>query len=317
MGYTLDDKLVVGISSSALFNLTESDAVFRQNGENAYRKYQAEHIDDTLKPGVAFSFIKRLLSLNNLCEDQCPLVEVIILSRNDPETGLRVMRSIKTHGLDISRAIFSQGKSPYEFMQALHMSLFLSANRDDVVEALGMGFAAGQVIGQPAADLEGTDLRVAFDFDGVLASDESERVFQEGGLEDFHENEALNASSPLEEGRLAIFLRALNRIQEIEDALKLKDLQYKQRLRVAIVTARNAPAHERVVSTLRERGLHVNDAFFLGGIDKSTILNVLRPHIFFDDQRGHLEPAADQVPCVHIPFGVLNASPSEQQTSSE
>lgn len=310
MGYTLDDKLVVGISSSALFNLTESDAIFRQYGEKAYSEYQAEHIDDTLKPGVAFSFIKRLLSLNNLCEDQCPLVEVIILSRNDPETGLRVMRSIKAYDLDISRAIFSQGKSPYEFMQALHMSLFLSANRDDVVEALGMGFAAGQVIGQPAADLAGTDLRVAFDFDGVLASDESERVFQKSGLKDFQENEALNASNPLEEGRLAIFLRALNRIQEIEDALKQKDPNYKQRLRVAIVTARNAPAHERVVSTLRERGLHVNDAFFLGGIDKSKILNVLRPHIFFDDQRGHLEPAADEVPCVHIPFGILNDAPS-------
>lgn len=310
MGYTLDDKLVVGISSSALFNLTESDRVFRLKGEKAYRKYQEDHIDDTLEPGVAFSFIKRLLSLNSLCKDQCPLVEVIILSRNDPETGLRVMRSIKEHGLEISRAIFSQGKSPYTYMAALHMSLFLSANRNDVTEALGMGFAAGQVIGRPAADLEGTDLRVAFDFDGVLAPDDSERVYQEQGIEAFHENEALKAAIPLGEGRLTDFLRALNRIQEIEDSLKQEDPRYQQRLRVAIVTARNAPAHERVVTSLREQGVHVNDAFFLGGIDKSKILNVLRPHIFFDDQRGHLEPAADEVPCVHIPFGILNDAPS-------
>lgn len=310
MSYELADKLVVGVASSALFDLKESDAVFRTGGEQEYRAYQDQHLADTLEPGVAFPFVRRLLSLNDLAPANSPLVEVIILSRNDPETGLRVMRSIQSHQLHITRAIFMQGRSPYKFIGALSMSLFLSGDREDVREAMDLGFAAGQVIGAPARDPEGKDLRIAFDFDGVLADDESERIMQSNGLEAFHENETENALAPMHEGRLTDFLRGINRIQDIEERLQRDDPAYNRRVHVAIVTARNAPSHERVVKTIQSWGLRVNDAFFLGGIEKAAVLEVLRPHIFFDDQRTHLEPAADTVPCVHVPFGIVNQKAS-------
>lgn len=306
MPYELDDLLVVGVASSALFDLSESDQVFRDHGEARYREYQDRHLADTLRPGVAYSFVKRLLSLNDLSEDGAPLVEVIILSRNDPETGMRVMRSVNSHGLPISRAIFMQGRSPYRFIEALNMSLFLSANEIDVREALEMGYAAGQVLGAPAASPSGQDLRIAFDFDGVLADDSSERVMQSSGLEAFHQNETTNAEVPLPKGRLMQFLRGINRIQDIEEQLAADEPSYNRRVHVAIVTARNAPSHERVVRTLQSWGLRVNDAFFLGGIEKARVLRVLRPHIFFDDQLGHLDDAADEIPSVHVPFGVAN-----------
>lgn len=307
MAYTLEDKLVVGVASSALFDLSDSDTVFREQGENQYREYQEQHIADPLEPGVAFPFIKRLLSLNDLSPEN-PLVEVMVLSRNDPETGLRVMRSIAHHGLTITRAIFMQGHSPYAYMGALNMSLFLSQNLKDVRVALDMGFAAGQVIGSPAADPEDTDLRVAFDFDGVLADDSSERVMQTEGLSGFHAHETEHLDDPLLEGKLSDFLRGINRIQDVEDARTAEDPDYNRRVHVSIVTARNAPAHERVVRTLQSWGVRVNNAFFLGGVEKAKILRVLRPHIFFDDQLGHLTSAADEIPSVHVPFGVVNNS---------
>jgi len=308
--YELAGRLVVGIASSALFDLAESDKVFREQGEEAYRAYQQEHLDDTLIPGVAFSFIRRLLSLNDLAEASDPLVEVIVLSRNDPDTGLRVMRSVQAHGLPISRAIFMQGRSPYRFMPALSMCLFLSANRDDVREAVAMGLPAGHVLGPAVEDDAGNrDLRVAFDFDGVLATDASERVYQAGGIEEFRAHEVANTQIPHDPGPLRDFLAAVNRIQQHEENERRKDPDYRIRVHVSIVTARNAPAHERAVMSLRGWGLRVNDAFFLGGIDKGTIMTVLKPHIFFDDQAIHLASTARTTPSVHIPFGQLNATP--------
>lgn len=306
MPFPLDEMLVVGVASSALFDLSDSDKIFREHGEDEYRSYQEEHLDETLHPGVAFPFIRRLLSLNNLSPDGEQLVEVIILSRNDPETGLRVMRSLEAHGLPISRAIFMQGRSSHEYMSALNMSLFLSANADDVRAAIDRGLPAGRVVGTPAEDPEGTDLRIAFDFDGVLTDDSSERIMQASNLEAFHENEASQIEVPMPEGLLAQFLRGINRIQDIEEDLVRSDADYNRRVHVAIVTARNAPAHERVVRTLQDWGLRVNDAFFLGGVEKARILGVLRPHIFFDDQEDHLRGAADKVPSVHVPFGIIN-----------
>ncbi len=306
MAYDLENMLVVGVASSALFDLSDADNVFRDHGEARYREYQEAQIANALKPGVAFPFIKRLLSLNDLSPDGKPLVEVIVLSRNDPETGLRVMRSVAHHDLPISRAIFMQGRSPYEYMGALNMSLFLSQNEQDVRIALGMGFAAGQVLGLPAADPNGRDLRVAFDFDGVLADDSSERVMQADGLPAFHAHETEHLEEPLSEGTLSEFLRGINRIQDIEEALVDTTPGYNRRVHVAIVTARNAPSHERVVKTLKSWGVRVNDAFFLGGIEKAKVLRVLKPHIFFDDQLGHLQGAADEIPSVHVPFGVIN-----------
>lgn len=306
MAYDLEKMLVVGVASSALFDLADADAVFREHGEARYREYQEENIAQALEPGVAFPFIKRLLSLNGLSQDGAPLVEVIVLSRNDPETGLRVMRSIADHELPISRAIFMQGRSPFKFMGALNMSLFLSQNEKDVRLALSLGFAAGQVLGLPAADPTGTDLRIAFDFDGVLADDSSERVMQAEGLPAFHAHETEHLEEPLPEGRLFEFLRGINRIQDIEEKLVETQPDYNRRVHVAIVTARNAPSHERVIRTLQSWGVRVNDAFFLGGVEKAKVLRVLKPHVFFDDQLGHLEGAADEIPSVHVPFGLVN-----------
>lgn len=302
----LERALVIGVASSALFDLRESDAVFREQGEERYREYQREHLDDVLEPGVAFPFIRRLLDLNDL-SDRERLVEVVILSRNDPETGMRVMRSVAHHGLDITRAIFMQGRAPYRFMEPLRMSLFLSANEDDVREAIDMGFAAGRVVGRAQPDDGDTDLRIAFDFDGVLADDSAERVFQSEGLDGYQESESALAEVPLSRGPMADFLEKINRIQGIEESKSLDDPSgYRRRVHVAVVTARSAPAHERAINSIGQWGLRVNDAFFLGGIDKGPILEVLRPHIFFDDQRRHVEGASLSTPSVHIPFGEIN-----------
>ena len=302
----LEHALIVGVASSALFDLRSSDAVFRQDGEQKYREYQRDHLDNPLGPGVAFPFIRRLLALNDLSEDE-RLVEVVVLSRNDPETGLRVMRSVERHGLDITRAIFMQGRSPYRFMEPLRMSLFLSANETDVREAIRMGFAAGRVVGRAVADDGGTDLRIAFDFDGVLADDSSEQFYQKRSLEEYQENESALADVPLPKGPLAAFLEKINHIQGIEDGKHNADPDgYKRRVRVAVVTARSAPAHERAINSIRGWGLRVNDAFFLGGINKGPILGVLQPHIFFDDQHRHVDTASRSTPSVHIPFGELN-----------
>lgn len=306
MPYDLASRLVVGLASSALFDLSESDQVFRESGEAVYRQYQREHRGRLLPPGVAFPFIKRLLSLNSLRRGD-PLVEVILLSKNDPDTGLRVMDSIAAHRLGISRAVFLQGRSPHRFIDALDISLFLSANEDDVRAANAAGHAAGQVLASDFVDQDSDEeLRIAFDFDGVLADDQSEAVFQAAGIDEFHQHERRHAATPVSPGPLAPFLRKLHSIQALEEQKALADRDYVRRLRVSIVTARNAPAHERVITTMRDWGVTVNEAFFLGGIEKRQVLSVLKPHIFFDDQQSHLRPAAADLPCVHIPFGALN-----------
>jgi len=305
--YELGHRLVVGVASSALFDLRESDALFRSRGEAAYREYQEQHLDDPLEPGVAFPFIRRLLSLNDLGEPADPLVEVIVLSRNDPDTGLRVMRSVEHHELQISRAVFMRGKSPYKFMPALGMSLFLSSDRASVLQAAALGLPAGRVLDSTAADdMDDPDLRIAFDFDGVLGDDSSEQIFQSGDLKEFHAHEREQAHVPQEPGPLKDFLAKINVIQTKEEERKLADPDYRIRLHVSIVTARNAPAHERAIRSLKSWGVNVNDAFLLGGIAKAPIIEALQPHIFFDDQLLHLESTAEAAPSVHKPFGALN-----------
>ncbi|MFD7982522.1 5'-nucleotidase [Kitasatospora indigofera] len=317
MAYELADRLVVGIASSALFDLTDSDKVFREQGEEIYRSYQEEHLDDTLPPGVAFPFIRRLLSLNDLAPED-PLVEVIVLSRNDPDTGLRVMRSIQTHELPISRAVFMQGRSPHRFMPALNMSLFLSANQTDVREAVDAGLPAGYVLGPPAEDdMNDRDLRISFDFDGILATDASERVYPSDGIAGFRAHEVANAAVAHDAGPLKDFLAAVNRIQRREEEERLKDPGYRLRVHVSIVTARNAPAHERAVMSLKKWGLRVNDAFFLGGIDKGEIMKVLKPHIFFDDQATHLASTSRTTPSVHVPFGQINKDETHSEPAQD
>lgn len=309
MAYELGKRLVIGVASSAMFDLSESDTVFRKQGEEEYRKYQLENLENHLNKGVSFSFIKRLLSLNNLSEnpETDPLVEVVLLSRNDPDTGLRVMKSIKHHDLPISRAIFMQGKSPYEYIPALSISLFLSGNSSDVKEAIGMGYPAGHVLESTIVDEDDDDLRIAFDFDGVLADDESETVMHNtNDVNQFHEHETKNVLQPHNPGPLKEFLVKISDIQKLEEKKKKSEPGYKNRLRVSIVTARNAPSHERALNTLKEWGVMANDAFFLGGVDKGLVLGVLKPHIFFDDQSGHLNSTSTVAPSVHIPFGVKN-----------
>ena len=307
MPYDLNNQLVIGIASSALFDLTASDDVFMRRGEDEYRQYQEEHLSDPLQPGVAFPFIKRLLALNDLAaEGEPPFVEVIILSKNDPDTGLRVMRSVEHHGLAITRAVFMQGHSPHAFMPAFEMALFLSADGNDVAKAVGEGHPAGQVLDTSSASDDTDDLRIAFDFDGVLADDSSERVMQERGLEAFHENEVEHIEEPVPAGLLRDLLAGINRIQRREEEIRKNDASYQIRVHVSLVTARNAPSHERAVKSLQAWGVTVNDAFFLGGVDKAGVLQILKPHIFFDDQTSHLIAASKVVPSVHVPFGFTN-----------
>jgi 5'-nucleotidase len=309
VAYDLQNRLVIGIASSALFDLQESEAVFNRDGEDAYREYQEAHLDSPLQPGIAFPFIRRLLALNNLRPTNDPLVEVIILSRNDPDTGLRVMRSVQAHDLSISRAIFMQGRSPYKFMPALNMSLFLSAHEPDVLEAVNQGLPAGRVLQSSFTDdPEDGSLRIAFDFDGVLANDTSESIYQSGGLDGFQAHEVANASIPHGPGPLKDLLAKINVIQQREQERLNEDPGYRMRVHVALLTARNAPAHERAVLSLKQWGVRVNDAFFLGGIEKAAITAVLKPHIFFDDQKDHLEGTSKVTPSVHVPFGRLNRS---------
>ncbi|HGM5879959.1 MAG: 5'-nucleotidase [Stenotrophomonas maltophilia] len=309
MPYELKDRLVVGVASSAMFDLGDSDKIFRTQGEQKYREYQEVNKDEPLAEGIAFSFIKRLLSLNDLsASDEGPLIEVVLLSRNDPDTGLRVMNSIKHHGLGITRAIFQQGLSPYDYIPALSISLFLSSNKSDVLEAIAKGFPAGYVMdSKKIDDPEDQTLRIAFDFDGVLADDGAETVMQETkDVSVFHAHETLNVMEPLGGGPLKEFLMKVSRIQRAEEAKRKLDINYKNRLRVSIVTARNAPSHERAINTLKSWGVMANDAFFLGGVEKKLVLNVMRPHIFFDDQSGHLASASEVAPSVHVPFGIAN-----------
>jgi 5'-nucleotidase len=309
MAYDLGKRLVIGVASSAMFDLLASDTVFRTYGEEEYRKYQLDNLDNPLDKGVSYSFIKRLLSLNNLSEnpESDPLVEVVLLSRNDPDTGLRVMKSIKHYNLPISRAIFMQGKSPYEYIPALSISLFLSGNSSDIKEAIGMGYPAGHVLKSTIVDEDDDDLRIAFDFDGVLADDESETVMHNtNDVSQFHDHETKNVLQPHNPGPLKEFLVKISNIQKLEELKKKSEPEYKNRLRVSIVTARNAPSHERALNTLKGWGVMANDAFFLGGVDKGLVLGVLKPHIFFDDQSGHLDSTSSVAPSVHIPFGVKN-----------
>jgi 5'-nucleotidase len=308
VAYPIDEKLVIAVASSALFDLTASERVFREKGEEEYRQYQRAHEDETLEPGVAFPLVRRLLSLNGADSAEQP-VEVILLSRNDPDTGLRVLKSIAAHALPISRAAFVKGKTPFRYLEAFNAALFLSANEEDVRMAVERGAPAGQVLPTEFIDDSAeTELRIAFDFDGIIADDSAEAIFKSSGLAAFHASEAQAASVPMPAGPLSKFFREVAKLQQRELTRRAADPRYEPRLRLAIITARNAPAHERVVTTLREWGMQIDEVFFLGGVEKARILREFRPHIFFEDQLSHLETASKLFPCVHVPFGVANVA---------
>jgi len=308
MAFQIEHKLVIGVASSALFDLTASHQVYLDSGPDEYRKYQEQNLDVILGKGVAFPFIRRFLNINKCFPRQSP-VEVVLFSRNSPETGLRVMRSIAHYGLDISRAAFMTGKSPYTYLPAFNASLFLSANEEDVRNAIAASYPAGLVLpSQINDDDDDVELRVAFDFDGVIADDESETIFKKNNdIDEFHAHETRHVAVPHQPGPLADMFQKLALMQRLEERMQRRDPGYRQILRIAIITARNAPSHERVVTTLKSWGVSANETFFLGGMNKARVLSVFKPHIFFDDQLTHLKASpGGTIPMVHVPFGVAN-----------
>lgn len=296
-------KLVVAISSRALFNLDDSHAIFQTQGKEAFCRYQVEHEDEVLAPGYGFSLVQKFLSINESCLDE-PLVEIILVSQNSADTGLRIFNSIAHYGLNITRAAFTSGISPYNYISAFGAHLFLSANSDDVAKALEAGFAAATILCGPSSITSSGQLRIAFDGDSVLFSDESERIYQQQGLQVFAENERKAAKTPLPGGPFKEFLAALHYIQSQFDPQSSP-------IRTALVTARSAPAHERVVRTLRLWGIRIDEALFLGGMAKGPFLKAFGADIFFDDQKKHCESAAQHVAAAHVPHGITNQTPAE------
>lgn len=295
MSSIITEKLVVAISSRALFDLDESHGIYERDGVDAYTQHQISLEEEPLAPGVAFPLVKKLLALNQNRAEQ-PVIEVILLSRNSADTGLRVFNSIRHHQLPISRAAFTRGASTSAYVGAFGAHLFLSTNPEDVRAALACGHAAATVLASNSTDSTGDQLRIAFDGDAVLFSDDSERIFKTQGLAAFEENEAASARIPLEGGPFKPFLALLHQIQRYKSDL----------IRTALVTARGAPAHERVVRTLRAWDIRIDEAFFLGGFDKGSILKSFGADIFFDDQKVHCESARLHVATGHVPHGVAN-----------
>lgn len=306
MAYPIEKKLVVGISANSLFDLKKEDDIYNTEGLDAYRKYQIDNKKEILPKGVAFPFIKRLLHINDIYTIEKP-IEVVLLSKNSPETGIRIFNSIKHYKLDITRAAFMSGKPAYEYIPAFNISLFLSTNENDVELALQSKYAAGRVIRTNVIDEEEvSELRVAFDFDGVIADDEAETVYQNEGIEKYYEYETLHSQEALNPGPLADFFKRLSFFQKLETRKEVEDNNYKRILKTAIITARNAPAHERAVNTLNNWGVTVDEMFLLGGVEKKRILDIMKPHLYFDDQLIHLDDKIQNIPLVHIPFGIRN-----------
>ncbi|MEW6689169.1 MAG: 5'-nucleotidase [Pseudomonadota bacterium] len=299
MPYSVEGKLVVAISSRALFDFEEENRVFDARGERAYIDLQYSRLDIPAKEGVAFPLVKKLLAFNTR---EVQRVEVVILSKNDPVSGLRIFRSAERAGLKIERGVFTRGRSPYRYLDALRANLFLSANEQDVMSALDARFPAARVVPESAqaAGRHAEEVRIAFDGDAVLFSDEAERVYQREGLDAFTRHETVHALKPLPPGPFKPLLEALQRLQAAAGT------DVPMRLRTALVTARSAPAHERAVRTLMDWNIAIDEALFLGGLDKGEFLRAFEPDFYFDDQRGHVESARQHVATGHVPFGIAN-----------
>ncbi|MFZ6798194.1 5'-nucleotidase [Undibacterium sp. Di24W] len=297
MPFSLDKLLVIGISSRALFDLEAEEAIFQNQGLDAYRQHQLDHENEILKPGAGFALVKALLKLNNLTPGN-RLVEVVIMSRNSSETSLRIFNSIEHYGLDISRAVLAGGASLSSYLQAFNVSLFLSLHEDDVQAAINAGVASALLyqLAENVADLE--QIRIAFDGDAVIFSDEAEKIYQSQGIEAFEQHERDNAKKPLPEGPFARLLVALSYIQNNFKAPDGRAFP----LRTALVTARSSPAHERVIRTLRAWNIAIDETFFMGGVNKSAVLAAFKPHMFFDDQHGHCMHASSVVPTGRVPY---------------
>ncbi|HMQ72717.1 MAG TPA: 5'-nucleotidase [Rubrivivax sp.] len=302
MPASLDGQLVVAISSRALFDFEEENRVFESTDDRAYMRLQLQRLDVPARPGVAFALVHKLLAFNRA--GGAPRVEVVIVSRNDPVSGMRVFRSARHYGLPVQRGVFTRGRSPWRYLAPLSAHLFLSANESDVRSALAAGVPAARVLTHSAraSDAHPDELRIAFDGDAVLFSDEAERVFQDQGLDAFQNHESRHAATPLAPGPFKPLLEALHRMQ--------RDPGGAMRIRTALVTARSAPAHERAIRTLMAWEIEVDEAVFLGGLPKGGFLRAFEPDFFFDDQTGHVEGAAGHVPAGHVAAGVANADPA-------
>ena len=297
MPVTLAGQLVVAISSRALFDFEEENEHFEANDDRAYMKLQLERLDRAAKPGVAFSLVNKLLAFN-VAE---PRVEVVILSRNDPVSGMRVFRSAQHYGLAVQRGVFTRGESPWRYLKPLNANLFLSTNEADVRSALLAGVPAARVYPHSAraSSAHPNEVRIAFDGDAVLFSDEAERVFAHGGLDAFQAHERDHSGTPLAAGPFKPLLEALQRLQQAATPA--------MRIRTALVTARSAPAHERAIRTLMDWNVEIDEAMFLGGLPKGEFLREFEPDFFFDDQTGHIQNASAHVPSGHVAAGIRNA----------
>ena len=297
MPVDLSDILVVGVSSRALFDLEKENELFNEAGIAEFRKYQYEHENEVLQPGTAFYLVKSLLELNKQASK--PIVEVVVMSRNSPETGVRVMNSIKAHGLDINRLAFTGGESLYGYITGYDVDLFLSKDPEDVQKVIDSGSSAAALIYAPPSEFnsETSKVKIAFDADAVLFSEDSEFRYKTEGLVAFQKHESENEKKALKEGPFAKLLIKLSKIQEhLPSGVELSPL------RLAIITARSAPSHLRVINTLREWGVYIDEVHFLGGLSKDKILATFGAHIFFDDQDAHLGPASKVVPSGKVPY---------------
>ena len=294
------DPLIVAISSRTLFDMEDSHALFEREGIDAYAQFQRSHEDDLLSPGVAFPLVRKLLALNDGAPPEAPRVEVILISRNSADSGLRIFNSIAHHGLAIKRAAFSNGAPPFPYIRPFNADLFLSANAEDVRNALAAGVAAATLLPSRAPQQRHDQLRIAFDGDAVIFGDEGERVSREGGLEAFTEHERSHAGDPLSGGPFRGFLDALHRLQQAFPTGQTAPI------RTALVTARSIPAHERVIRTLREWDIRLDEALFLGGRSKGPFLEAFGADIFFDDSEHNIASARDHVAAGHVPHGIAN-----------
>lgn len=298
MGESLGDKLVIAISSRALFDLDASHEVYERDGLEAYSHYQIEREEEPLPTGEAFPMVQKLLRINEQLAGE-KRVEVILMSRNSADTGLRIFNSIQHYQLDIQRAAFCGGESPYRYIQAFGAQLFLSTEADDVRNALENGVAAATLVSNRGGSSDSQQLRFAFDGDAVLFSDEAERVYKAQGLEAFQDSEQASAHQPLSGGPFKPFLAALQKLQKEFPAVESP-------IRTALVTARSAPAHERVIRTLRAWDIRIDESIFLGGLNKGEFLRAYQADVFFDDQETHCEAASPHVATGHVPHGIAN-----------
>lgn len=309
-----DRPLLIGVSARALFDMDTETKRLKADGGGLeeFRAYQREHRDDTLKPGTAYGFVKSMLAFNALDDSEPPLVEFAIVSHMDPDTSVRAMKSLAPLGLHpgVGMGAFTSGASLTPYLKEYGIRLYLSKEGDSVRDAVEAGLPAGCIMTDspivPDAGSDDNEIRIAFDFDGILASDDSEKVFQHDGLEAFDHNERVNADVPMEPGPLAPFLRSLSAIQQAEEDYRRAHPDYRKRLRIAIITARSAVAGVRVMSTLDAWHISVDEALYMNGHDKNMALAAFRPHMFFDDSPKHIRKAKDSFTSVHVPFGIAN-----------